>query len=87
MSRITKKFGLDLATPAGMSTFFVLAQAAAEYGSMTARQMSSTTPARSFQQAVDDARGYVSDHSFAVILAAIVVFALLRFVFTAPRVR
>lgn len=68
-----------------MSAFFVLAQAAAEYGTITARQMSNT-PARSFQQAVDDARGFVSDHTLVVILGAVVAFALLRLVFTAPRV-
>ncbi|HEY6225284.1 MAG TPA: hypothetical protein VIW26_15990 [Gemmatimonadales bacterium] len=69
-----------------MSTFPVLAQAAAEYGATTARQMANT-PARSIQQAVDDLRGYVSEHTLMVILGALVVFALLRLVFTAPRVR
>lgn len=69
-----------------MSAFFVLAQAAAEYGTTTARQMS-TTPAHSFQQAVDDLRGFVSDHTVAVVLGAVVVFALLRIVFAEPRVR
>ena len=69
-----------------MSAFFVLTQAAAEYGTTTARQMSST-PARSIQQAVDDARGFVSDHTLAVILGALVVLALLRIVFAEPRVR
>ena len=69
-----------------MSAFFVLAQAAAEYGTITARQMGNT-PARSLGQAVDDLRGYVSDHTVTVILGAVVVLALLRIVFAAPRVR
>jgi hypothetical protein len=86
VSRITKTIGPDFATRAGMSAFFVLAQAAAEYGTITARQMSST-PARSIQQAVDDLRGFVSEHTLAVILGALVVLALLRLVFSAPRVR
>lgn len=69
-----------------MSAFFALTQAAAEYGTTTARQMSNS-PARSIQQAVDDARGFVSDHTLAVILGALVVFALLRIMFAQPRVR
>lgn len=86
MSRITISFGSDLAILVGMSAFFVLAQAAAEYGTATANRMSNT-PARSIQQAVDDLRGFVSDHTLAVILGALVVFALLRIVFAEPRVR
>ena len=86
MSRITISFGSDLAIQVGMSAFFVVAQAAAEYGTATAHQMSNA-PARSFQQAVDDLHGFVSDHTVAVILGALVVIALLRIVFAAPRVR
>jgi hypothetical protein len=86
VSGITVEIGPDLATLAGMSAFVVLAQAAAEYGSTTARQMSNT-PARTIQQAVDDLRGFVSDHTLAVILGALVVVALLRIVFSEPRVR
>jgi len=69
-----------------MSAFFVLAQAAAEYGTVTASKMGNT-PARSIAQAVDDVRGFVSDHTLTVILGALVVLALLRLVFAAPRVR
>lgn len=76
--------GPDLAPWEGMSAFYVLAQAAAEYGNIAARQMSST-PARSIQQAVDDLRGFVSEHTLTVILGALVVFALLRIVFAKPR--
>lgn len=70
-----------------MSAYIILAQAAVEYGTTTAQHYSSASQARTFQQAVDDARGFVSDHTFMVILGAVVGFALLRLVFTAPRVR
>ena len=69
-----------------MSAFHILAQAAAEYGNVTARQMSNT-PARSFVQAIDDLRGFVSDHTAEVILGGLLVILLLRIVFAEPRVR
>jgi len=69
-----------------MTPVSILAQAAAEYGAITARR-ASDTPVHSFQEVIDGVRGYVSDHTLAVILGAVVVFALLRIVFAAPRVR
>lgn len=61
-------------------------QAAAEYAATTARNATSASW-RSLQDVVDGARGYFSDHTLVVVLGGVVVFALLRFAFTAPRVR
>ena len=69
-----------------MSAFFVLAQAAAEYGFTAARRVDNT-PVRNFGEAVDDMRRFVSAHTLAVLLGALVVLVLLRLVFSAPRVR
>lgn len=70
-------------------TFFAVvdaAQAAVEYGAITARQATSGSW-QGLQQVLDGARGYASNHPLVVGLGAIMVVALYRFVFSSPRVR
>lgn len=64
----------------------LLGQATAEYGVMTARHATSGSW-EGLQRVLDGAQAYVTSHPFAVGLGAIVLFALYRFVFSAPRLR
>ena len=64
----------------------ITTQAAAEYAATTARNATSASW-RGLQDVVDGARGFVSDHTLVVVRGGVVVFALLRCAFSAPRVR
>lgn len=78
-------FGGPIMHPS-LSIVLITTQAAAEYAAASARNATSESW-RSLQDVLDGARDYVSDHTLIVVLGGVVLFALLRFAFTAPRVR
>ena len=64
----------------------VAAQAGAEYA-VTATRKALTTPSSSLQQMLDGWLAYAREHTWVVAAGAVVGVLLLRWVFSAPRVR
>jgi len=62
---------------------FIATQAASEYVAITRRATSA--PGNELQLILDGARDYFSEHTLAVVLGAVAVFVMFRFVFS-PRV-
>jgi hypothetical protein len=72
-----------------MSAMFdlaVAAQAGAEYA-VTATRKALTTPSSSLQQVLDGWVAYARENTWVLLVACVVGFLLLRWVFSVPRVR
>jgi hypothetical protein len=65
---------------------FVLAQAGAEYA-VTATRKALAAPPSELQEVIDGWVAYARGHTWVVVAGAIVGVLLLRWVFSAPRVR
>jgi hypothetical protein len=83
-----QRTGLKLASSLGMTltSLVVAAQAGAEYA-VTTTKRALTTPSSGLQQIVDGWLAYAREHTWVVLLAAVAGVLLLRWVFSAPRVR
>jgi len=64
----------------------IATQGAAEYTAITAHNAVGA-PENGVQQAIDGARDFLATHTVVVVLVAVALFLLYRFVFGSPRVR
>lgn len=69
-----------------MFDLLVAAQAGAEYA-VTATRKALTTPSSSLQQMLDGWVAYARDNTWVLLVACVVGFLVLRWVFSVPRVR